>query len=42
MIPAKKTTDTSQTTEEALIEGPLAFLGGQIPLWNVPSKYPIY
>jgi hypothetical protein len=41
MIPTKKTTDTSQTMEEeALLERPLAFLGGQIPLWNVPSKYP--
>jgi hypothetical protein len=40
MIPTKKTTDMSQTMEEALPERPLAFLGGQIPLWNVPSKYP--
>jgi hypothetical protein len=32
MIPTKKTTDTSQTTEEGLLERPLAFLGGQIPL----------
>jgi hypothetical protein len=26
MIPTKKTTDTSQTMEEALLEWPLAFL----------------